>query len=548
MSIRLWGLVVALLCPLAGTAANGGSHLRMDEAFFPFGEKPIRVVVYRLSDQTDRHDELVQKDEWLIGQCEEKQEIRACVLAWEDALTGVGAAYLRLAPLPHARVDPRAVDFTFFGQETEVAKGRGRGLIVHKTDYPWVELPYAGGRMGRTKALQDYQRSLRPYVSGRDCVFLSNTWGDRNRDVRINEKFLLGEVDAAADLGVEVVQIDDGWQSGKSMNSAFANGKGAWNGYWSVSPDFWKPDPVRFPTGLKFIADCARRKGVRLGLWFGPDSTDDAVNWERDARCLLAFHCKDGIDYFKLDSMKTSGMIAYQRQKKLFDMLIRESNGKIVVDMDVTAEKRPGYFGLMTAGPLFVENRYTDWGTYWPHQTLRTLWSLCEVVDPIRLRMEVLNPRRNVEKYGANPLAPAAYPEETLFAIVMAASPLGWFEVQNLSPSTVAAWRPLVAAWKQERDGMSECNVIPVGAKPDGLSWTGFVFVPRRASAKGYALLFRELSQDSDFQIDFTHYVPSLSEVTVLYGSGKANKLGVSSVRPLGFVWLGLRVAVPDGV
>ena len=41
----------------------------------------------------------------------------------------------------------------------------------------------------------------------------------------------------------EVVQVDDGWQSGKSMNSAFADGKGVWNGYWK-----WQRAMVRRTT------------------------------------------------------------------------------------------------------------------------------------------------------------------------------------------------------------------------------------------------------------------------------------------------------------
>ena len=107
-------------------------------------------------------------------------------------------------------------------------------------------------------------------------------------------------------------------------------------------------------------------------------------------------------------------MLSLSRQRRLFDKVVTESNGKVVIDMDVTAEKRPGYFGMMSAGPLFVENRYSDYATYWPHLTLRALWALSEVVDPLRLRMAVLNPLRNREKYGDDPLAPAAYPAETL--------------------------------------------------------------------------------------------------------------------------------------
>ena len=107
--------------------------------------------------------------------------------------------------------------------------------------------------------------------------------------------------------------------------------------------------------------------------------------------------------------------------------VLRESAGRIVFDLDVTAQLRPGYFGMIGTGPLFVENRYTDWHKYWPHQTLRNLWQLAWWVDPCRLRMEFLNQSRNTEKYADDPLAPSRYAPDTLFATVFFANPLGWF-------------------------------------------------------------------------------------------------------------------------
>ena len=517
--------VLKIGCPEKDPAADGVA----ETLTLPQGH--AKIVAYDLVDQTDGHDELVHVREWLLGSNEHQPDVTTSILSVEDMLSGNGTVFVRCAPLPHARVDPSAADFGF--------SARKRSLDVYDTGYPYVRLPYEGGAVGRTKALQDWQRTVRPYVSGRDGLFLSNTWGDRNRDTRINEVFLLDEVKAAAELGVEVVQVDDGWQSGKSMNSAYADGKGVWNGYWAVSPDFWVPDPKRFPHGLSFVTKAAAEKGIRFGLWYGPDSSNDAANWERDADWLLKLHRECGVDYFKLDSMKTEGALSLARQKKLFDKVLGVSGGKIVIDMDVTAEKRPGYFGMMAAGPLFVENRYSDYKTYWPHLTLRALWSLSEVIDPVRLRMEVLNPLRNRDKYGDDPLAPAAYPPETLLAIVLPASPLGWFEVQNLDPSTVAAWKPIVATWKHERDAMAACNILPVGARPDGLSWTGFVFIPRERGRSGYGLFFRELAKEGRFDFDFRRYMPDAAKATILSPRGRADLSGVETdVRD--FVWLRL--------
>lgn len=538
LSLLMFSVVALGPSVVAGWFGDAGDAVvqpATNETFISCGKSIAKVVIYHLADQTDGHDELVHVDERILGFNEIKNEVIAPVIALEDVQSGEGTVCVRLAPLPHARSNPQAVDFTYWGRR--IGKSGMRGLMVHNTGYPYVTLSYAGGRDGRTKALQNYQRSVRAYVPGRDGLFLSNTWGDRNRDTRINEKFMLGEVDAAVELGVEVVQIDDGWQSGKSANSAFAAGAGAWNGYWAASPDFWKPDPKRFPRGLGAVTRAAAQKGIRFGLWFGPDSSNDAANWERDADWLLELHRTCGVDYFKLDSMKTTGSLSLERQRKLFDKLFEKSGGKIVIDMDVTAEKRPGYFGMMKSGPLFVENRYSDFGTYWPHLTLRALWSLSEVIDPVRLRMEVLNPLRNQEKYGENPLSPAAYPAETLFAIVMPASPLGWFEVQNLAPQTVAAWKPLIATWKRERDAMATCNVLPVGSRPDGISWTGFVFVPRKGGGVGYALFYRLLAAQERFAFDFRRYFPEAKNVTILSPRGKADFGGVE-VSKLDFVWV----------
>jgi alpha-galactosidase len=99
-------------------------------------------------------------------------------------------------------------------------------------------------------------------------MFLSNTWGDRSRDARINEQFMLREIAAAARLGVDVIQIDDGWQKGRSANSA--GGKGVWNGYWATDPECWTPDARRFPNELAPGVGAAGAKGMKFGLWYGP--------------------------------------------------------------------------------------------------------------------------------------------------------------------------------------------------------------------------------------------------------------------------------------
>lgn len=470
----------------------------------------LRYTQVELMDQTDHHDELVFEREWLP--LNDNFEVPCNVFHVEDALTGRGLIFLKLAPLPHARPVRSPWDIR--------VAGAGRRIAFAGQGYPWTVLTYSGGRFGRIAAMQDYQRCLRKYEPARDGMFLSNTWGDRSRDSRVNVDFLLKEVEAGARLGVDVVQVDDGWQAGKTGNSAF--GKGAWGNFRSANPDFWKPHPERFPNGLKPLVDAARAKGMKFGLWFGPDAENDMENWERDAEVLLGAFDKEGVGYVKIDAVEMKSPAAETNLHKFYAKVLKETEGRVVFDADATAGLRPGYYGTNNVGPIFLENRYTDWHTYFPHHTLRNLWTLGPYVDPVRLRMEFLNNARNADKYQGDPLAPAAYPPDTLFATVMFASPLGWFETSNLPESYFATIPPLVAAWKKERAEIFSGHIIPIGQAPDGNVWTGFCSTAKdRKSAR--VVVFRELNGEATWSTEIPLLDAKDATVTVLGGKGSAS-------------------------
>ena len=521
----------------AMTAATSVATAQPTDVFSYAWEHP-RLIFVQMMDDTDVHDELYFEKEYLLSRCESPFPVAAPALFVEDSLSGEGMAFFRQAPLPHARSDASA--------DWRIVPADGRVEVLSNA-YRCVRIPYSGGNPGRIRAATDFHRMFRPYVAGRDGLFLSNTWGDGNRDACINEDFIMREVEAGASLGVDVIQIDDGWQKGRSANSAaLAKGEnGRWGDWWSVD-GFWDVDPVRFPNGLEPVVAAARAKGMRFGLWFGPDSSDDAVNWKKDADFLLSLYRGLGIEYFKLDSMKTQSPLALSRQSMLMDRLMDESGDRITIDLDVTAGRRPGYFAFPRIGPVFVENRYirrNERRLWWPHRTLRNFWSLAHVVDPARLRMEVLNPARMPELYlKDDPLAPMRWPRDAIFAISMFSSPLGWFEIQNLSPETIESWKPLIARWKQERDSVHEGYVYPVGAAPDGLSWTGFVSASRDGK-EGTVLLFRELDARVEYSFALSDYIPSgCGDAVVIGGHGEATlKDGVLHVmvsEKLGFIWV----------
>ena len=498
---------------------------------FPFAPARSRLIQFVTRDKTDRCAELYAENEWLLHPSE-AVELRGNAFALEDVLDGSGTIFLKIAPLPVARAH---------GSDFDVRATKGALHLELQTGdgYEWKTATYKAGKWGRIAAFHDLQRQIRPYDAGRDGLLLTNTWGDRNRDAHLSPEFMAREIEAGARLGADVVQIDDGWQQGMTANSSVA--RGPWNGFWASDSNFWDVHPTRFPAGLNALAEQARASGMNLGLWFAPDSTDNAANWERDAAALLGLYQQLGAKFFKIDALKLDGPQSEINFGQLFDRVRLQSNGEISFDLDITAEKRYGYFGQIAPDRLFVQNRYTDWGNYWPHQTLRAVWQLAHVVDPVRLRIEWLNNARNADKYGDSPLAPAHYRPDALFAITMFCSPLGWFETQNLPASYFDLAAPLIATWKSHREALQNGTILPIGAAPDGNAWTGFVSI-NAAHDGGYALLFRELNDAADFALQLPLIGELGAPVEKLGGDGEAalngGVLKLQVPEKLGFIWV----------
>ena len=241
--------------------------------------------------------------------------------------------------------------------------------------------------------------------------------------------------------------------------------------------------------------------------------------------------------------MKSTSPKCEERLRDLFQRVLTESKGEVTFDLDVTAEIRPGYFGAMQTGPLSVENRYSDWHRYWPHQTLRNLWKLAQYVDPLRLRIEFLNNARNGQLHPDDPLAPARYSPAYLFATTMFANPLGWFEMSNLPPSYFGELPPLVRRWNREREGIFRGTILPIGDVRTATSGTGFASVAEdRRSA--YLLVFRELNDAAEWSATVPLLESGPLRASVLGGTGTAEVAGgvvrVRIPQPQSFVWLRL--------
>ena len=71
-------------------------------------------------------------------------------------------------------------------------------------------------------AVKRFDRARYPAFPKRDLFILGNTWGpgDPLGNQFTEESFVLNEIPALADLGVDLFQIDDGWQKSDAGSTA----------------------------------------------------------------------------------------------------------------------------------------------------------------------------------------------------------------------------------------------------------------------------------------------------------------------------------------
>lgn len=123
---------------------------------------------------------------------------------------------------------------------------------------PEVVMVYSyEGLNGMSKTFHDIYRSrvCRGYYKYKERPILLNSWEAMYFDV--NEKNILDLAKQAADLGIELLVLDDGWFKGRNSDTTSL-------GDWIVDKD-------KFPNGLKYISDEFKKIGIDFGIWFEPE-------------------------------------------------------------------------------------------------------------------------------------------------------------------------------------------------------------------------------------------------------------------------------------
>ena len=424
-----------------------------------------------------------------------KNNYRGNLLMVRNGEDGHGFYFLKEAPCSSVQLAHKGHDFIAeFGHFMVTGIGLSEKDVTEDKwtkAYSCVTGVYGEGELSALISLREYQKKIRRHIPERDEMVMMNTWGDRSQDAKVNEKFCLEELQKAARLGVSHFQIDDGWQFGKSPNSALA--KGSFKNIWD-NPDYWTPDPGKYPRGLAPIVEKGRELGIEIGLWYNPSIQNDFEDWEKDVEAIVGLYRKYGIRVFKIDGLAIPSKKAEENLRKLFDSVLQKTGNAVIFNLDATAGRRGGYHMFNEYGNIFLENRYTDWGNYYPYMTLRNIWTLSRYVPAEKVQVEFLNKWRNAKKYEGDPFAPASYSFEYVFAIAMAGQPLAWMEASNL-PEEAFEIAPVVKTYRQISADFHSGVILPVGEEPSGRSWTGFQSIV--SEKEGYMLIYREKTSRS---------------------------------------------------
>ncbi|AEI40302.1 alpha-galactosidase [Paenibacillus mucilaginosus] len=490
------------------------------------GWKSVRFV-----DVTDDFDNLVHTEHGLFHR-RERRFVKGNLIFVQDHLSKEGLTLIKEGPTPLGYL--RDTDSDFFIKGVNVfTTGWGfdrNDLIKHKTltTYGSTVMLWSGSEENALSVLNEYHNAIHIFNPEKDAFIMSNTWGDQSSDGRLSEAFLLAELEVAKQTGITFYQIDDGWQNGTTANSVLPGG--AWGmGYYKHNPDFWKVNDRRFPNGLEPIIASAKEKGIKMGLWFSPDSINDFENWEKDSRVLIDLHHKYDIAAFKMDGIEFTSKAGEENLTRLLQTVLEGTDGKVFFNMDVTAGIRSGYYGQLQYGSLFLENRFTgkfgEWPNYFPHCTLRNIWMLSRYYPSCRLQAEFLNVHRNIELYQGDPLAPSACGMEYAFAITMFANPLAWMEQTGLDEASIAILGRMILRYREVQSDILAGHVLPIGDEPNGTVWTGFQSI--RSVDTGYLLVIKEYNTDREQKYQLWNLRDKTLQLECILGSGRQEQIKV---------------------
>jgi hypothetical protein len=328
---------------------------------------------------------------------------------------------------------------------------------------------WTGGNDGMQLALKQFDRARYPVFPERDMFILSNTWGPADPDGArfTGQDYLMKEIPALAQIGVEVIQIDDGWQKGT----------GRYNEAKGFIP--------RYENGWKDLKAEADKYGLRFGLWVTAKlSTVEELNKNVDELGFVSW---------KVDFDQLADRTDYEERIKKYREVMKHSWMKTQFTLcPEYDDPRYGWYYCKEYGSIYFQNIQESLPahlTMVPYQVLRQHWLMCRYFNSNKLQVMLQNPKR------ANPLRSDGPLHSHSYCLAMGVPfvPCFFQSAQNLDSGEQKEIKTFISLYKKYRSEIFNCYTFPIGDKPDNQSWSGFQMMNENCSEGNFLLLFREL-------------------------------------------------------
>lgn len=337
---------------------------------------------------------------------------------------------------------------------------------ISKDEYKWCwaswSIAYAGGQENSELALKEFDRLRYPVDPTRDIYLQANTWGSGRNKEASQEANILLELESQSDLGIDIQQIDDGWQ----------------NKDWTLRKDW-------YPEGWKNIVEKSKETGVKIGLWAAAmPVTYDALKSHYDSAGFLTYK----LDFASLGTHKNMDKLIGKIRK-----FIKYTNHKVRVNWDLTENApRFGYFWAREYGNIYLENRkpYKPSNVvYIPYLVLRDIWHVSKYTNINKFQTSI----QNVEMTNKNVSDAYLHNDPYAVAIGLVGTPLFFQETQNYSDASRSEIKNLLSTYKKYRNDLYSSYVFSIGDEPNNANWSGFQWHNPEENS-GYLMIFRELN------------------------------------------------------
>lgn len=342
---------------------------------------------------------------------------------------------------------------------------------------------YAGTEAEGNLVLKMFDRRRYPVHEDRDIFMMANTWGTEDKRPEClyaaRENNVLKELESVAELGIDILQIDDGWQDKNWMPA-------------TISKEYQHKDVLGdyeiYPQGWKNVTAKAKKLNVKLGLWAAWTIPMEKLIWNYDSGKFSSFK----LDFARLNTIEKRDELMGKARK-----LIKHSDYKTCVNWDVTEiPARSGYFYGREYGNIYLENRKVTTARasvqYVPHKVLQDAWLLSKYVNINKFQVTI----QNIDMTNDTTKTDAKkHNHAYVTGIALMASPIFFQETHFYSDKARKEIKPILLVYKKHRKDMYNGYVFPIGDIPDNTNWTGFQnYNPN--SESGYLTIFRELENN----------------------------------------------------